>query len=112
MPSHGLCAGRIGTDGAVLSGSPREPGGGSSSSTICSRRALDRVARPQRGRRHRWDWIYCHSSSARVRRTVFGRITSARGDDRRLSNSEKRVPCDYLILCRLQNKSVTTTATL
>jgi hypothetical protein len=38
-------------------------------------------------------------------------LRPARGDDRRLSNSEKHVPCDYLILCRLQNKSVTTTAT-
>jgi hypothetical protein len=89
-PYHGLCVGSDVTDGALLRGPSREPVSGAPAEIVCSRRAVDRAARPKRGRRNRRDWAYSHSSPSRVRRAVFGRIASVRRGDSQLSTKAER----------------------
>ena len=91
-PYHGLCVGSDVTDGALLRGSSREPVGGAPAEIVCSRRAVDRAARPNRGGRNCRDWGHCYSGLAGVRRAISGGTAAARRDNR-LPTTAKRILC-------------------
>src|SRR4029453_6203294 len=65
-PYHGLCAGGDGTDGAILPGSPWQPLGCPPAQVVCSRRALDRAARPKCRGRNCGDWAHRYGRFARI----------------------------------------------
>src|SRR5262249_31167637 len=88
-PCHGPCGGSDVTDGALLRGPPREPVSDAATEIVCSRRVVDRTARPERGRRNRRDWGHCYGGLAGVRRAIFGRIITARRDHRPSVTSER-----------------------
>jgi hypothetical protein len=81
-PFHGLCVGSDVTDGALLRGPSREPVSGAPAEIVCSRRAVDRAAGPDRRRRNCRDWGYCYSGLAGVRRPISGGTAAARRDNR------------------------------
>ena len=109
-PYHGLCAGSHVTDGALLRGASREPVSGAPSEIVCSRRAVDRAARPDRGRRNCRDWGYCYSSLAGIRRPISGGVAAARRDNRPHTTTE-RVSYLESWSASHRNKSVTTGVT-
>ncbi len=109
-PYHGLCVGSDVTDGALLRGPSREPVSGAPTQIVCSRRAVDRAARPDRGRRNCRDWGFCYSSLAGIRRPISGGIAAARRDNRPHTTTE-RVPYLESWSASHRNKSVTTGVT-
>jgi hypothetical protein len=109
-PYHGLCVRSDVTDGALLRGPSREPVSRAPAEIVCSRRAVDRAARPKRRRRNCRDWDYCYSGLAGIRRPISGGAAAARRVNRPHTTTERVLYLESWSASH-RNKSVTTGVT-